>query len=329
MIDSRLIRYSLAIACPLLATLPVAVHAQGSATWPTQPIRLIVNTAPGGSVDAVGRIVASELSKTLGQPAIVENRGGANGNIGGEAVARSAPDGYTLLVTAAGTLTTNPHLYPKMPYDTLKDLIPITQIGVNPFYLITKLLLPVTNLREFIQYLKANPDKTSYGSAGTGSALHIAQESFARMSGVQSIHIPFKGAGPALAAVLAEQVDYLWDTGPGLALVRGGKLRLLAVSTPKRISVVPNTPTVSEAGLPGFEYTSAHALLAPAGTPHAIIERLNREVVRVVHLPEVQERFRALGVEILGNSPEEAATNIQSERARLGKLVREAGIRLE
>ena len=317
------------IACLLVIAWSTPGHSQAHAPWPTQPVRMIVNTAPGGSIDVMGRILASELSKTIGQPVIVENRGGANGNIAAEAVARAAPDGYTLLMSSGGTLTTNPHLYKKMTFDPLKDLVPITQVGFSPLLLMIRAELPAANLREFIAYLKANSGKTSYASAGSGSALHIAQESFGRMAGVQPLHVPFKGAGPALAAVVSGQVDFLWDTGPGLAHVRAGKLRLLAVSTSRRVSVSPDTPTASEAGLPGFEYASAHALLAPAGTPRPIIERLNREGVRALQSPEVRDRFKAMGADVIGNSPEKAAANIQFEHARLGKLVREAGIRLE
>lgn len=322
-------RILLGIACLLAFAWSTCSRSQTTPPWPTQPIRMIVNTAPGGSIDVMGRILASELSKTIGQPVVVENRGGANGNIAAEAVARSSPDGYTLLMSSGGTLVANPHLYEKMSFDPLKDLIPIMQVGFSPLLLMTRSDLPAANLREFIAYLKANPGKTSYASAGSGSALHIAQESFNRMAGVQALHVPFKGAGPALAAVVSGQIDFLWDTGPGLAHVRAGRLRILAVSTSKRVSVSPDTPTASEAGVPGFEYATAHALLAPTGTPRTVIERLSQEGVRALKLPEVRERFRAMGADVIGNSPEEAAASIQMEHARLGKLVREVGIRLD
>jgi tripartite-type tricarboxylate transporter receptor subunit TctC len=315
------------IAAAALAVLSGLASAQDA--YPSKPVKLVLSTAPGGAVDALGRIMAAELAKHLGQPVVVENRGGANGNLAGEAVARAAPDGYTLLQTSGGTLTTNPHLYANMPYDPLKDLVPVTQVALNPLWLVVRNDLPAANLKDFVAYLKANQGKANYASAGTGSALHIAQEAFARAAGVTALQIPYKGAGPALADVVSGQVDFVWDPGPALRQVAGGRVRILAVGAPWRIPVAKDVPTVAELGYPGFNTASAHALLAPAGTPAAVVERLNRDAVKVLQTAEVQERIRGLGIEPIGNSPKEAAADIHAEYDRLGKLVREANIRLD
>ena len=307
----------------------VAAPDAWAQAWPTQPVKLVLGTATGGAVDALGRIMAAELTKGLGQPVVVENRGGANGNIAGEAVARAAPDGYTLLQTSGGTLTTNPHLYAKMGYDPLKDLVPITQVGLNPLFLVVRNSLVLKNLDEFIGWLKANPGKASYGSAGNGSALHITQEAFAKAVGVSATQVPYKGAGPALADLLAGQIDFMWDPGPSLSQVRAGKLRLLAVAAPRRVAAMPDSPTVAESGVAGFDGSSAHAMLAPSATPRPIIDRVNRAAVAALQQPEVRERFRALGIEPIGNTPEQAAAHVRAEHARLGALVKDAGIRLE
>ena len=316
----------------LLAVLALALAsacAFAQDNYPVKPIRLVLSTAPGGAVDALGRIMATELAKHLGQPVVVENRGGANGNLAGETVARAAPDGYTLLQTSGGTLTTNPHLYAKMPYDPLKDLAPVTQVALNPLWLVVRNDLPAQTLQEFVAYLKANPNKANYASAGPGSALHIAQEAFARATGVAAVQVPYKGAGPALADVVSGQVDFVWDPGPALRQVAGGRVRILAVGAPRRIPVAANVPTVAEAGYPGFNTASAHALLAPAGTPQPVIDRLNRDAVKALQTAEVRDRIRGLGIEPIGNTPQEAAADIRAEHARLGRLVREANIKVD
>jgi tripartite-type tricarboxylate transporter receptor subunit TctC len=317
-----------AIVAAVMACAAAPVAAQ-SADYPNRPIRIVLTTPPGGAVDVLGRLMASELTKSLGQPVIVENRGGANGNLAGEAVARSAPDGYTLLQTSGGMLTTNPHLYRSMTFDTLKDFVPITQVALNPLWLVMRSSMPVKTLPEFIAYLKANPDKATYASAGNGSALHIAQVAFARTTGAEAVHIPYKGAGPALQDVMGGQVDFVWDPGIALRQRDGGKIKILAVGAPKRLSAASDIPTVAELGYPGFNTASAHALLAPAGTPKEIVNRLNKEAVEALRRPEVAQRIRAMGIEPIGNSPEEATADIRSEHARLGQLVREAKITLE
>ena len=315
-----------ALATLILTSMVLEAYSQ---TWPTKPVKLVLSTATGGAVDALGRIMASELTKRLGQPVVVENRGGANGNIAGETVARAAPDGYTLLQTSGGTLTTNPHLYPNMPFDTLRDLVPVTQVGLNPLFLVVRNNLPVRNLDEFIAWLKVRGGQATYGSAGNGSALHITQESFARAVGVSATQIPYKGAGPALADLLAGQIDFVWDPGPSLAQVRAGKLKLLAVAAPRRVTAMPESQTVAEAGVPDFDGSSAHALLAPAATPRFIIDLINHAAISALQQPAVRERFHALGIEPIGNTPEQAAAHIRAEHARLGRLVVDAGIRLE
>jgi tripartite-type tricarboxylate transporter receptor subunit TctC len=301
--------------------------AQAQDPYPSKPVRLVVNFAPGGTVDIIGRVLAQNLATALGQPVVVENRGGAGGNIGAEAVAKAAPDGYTLLMSSGPTLTTNAHLYKSMPFD-LKDFTPITEVARIASLLVVKPGLPVNTASEFLAYLRANPGKLTYGSAGNGTGPHIAGEMLGRLTGMPVIHVPYKGLGPALTDLLAGQIDFLFDGGGAMSHIRSGKVKLLAVGSRSRwTTLFPDTPTLIEAGLPGFHYDSAHVFAAPAGTPRDIIVRLNREAVRILKSPEAVERINRTGADPIGNSAEEAAANMRAEYERIGKFIREAGIR--
>jgi len=313
----------------LLALCTATSAAAADTDYPNRAVRIVVTTPPGGAVDVLGRLMAGELTKKLGQTVFVENRGGANGNIAGEFVARSPADGYTLLQTSGGMLTTNPHLYRSMTFDPLKDFAPITQVALNPLWLVVRAGLPVNNVSEFVAYLKANPGKVTYSSAGSGSALHMAQVEFARATGVEALHIPYKGAGQALQDVIAGQIDFTWDPGPSLQHRASGKIKIIAVGMPKRLSAAPDVPTVAESGYPGLNTASAHALLAPAGTPKDVVERLNKAAVEVLGTPEVAQRIRAMGIEPIGNSSARAAAEIQRESEHYKQLIREANITVE
>ena len=237
-----------AIASGLLAS-PFAM-AQG---WPSKPVRVIVNFPPGGAADQLARAIGQPLSEALGQPVVVENRGGANGNIGGEAVAKSAPDGYTLLMSSGGMVSVNPHLYPKMSFDPAKDLVPVAAAARVAVYLMAKPSLPPANVKDFIQYVKANPGKLSFGSPGNGSSPHLAAEMMKSQAGLFAVHVPYRGAAPALQDLLAGQIDFYFDPGIGLQHAKTGRLKLLAVGSMKRSPLFPDVPTLHEVGLTNFD----------------------------------------------------------------------------
>ena len=303
-----------------------ASAVQAQEPYPAKPVRMIVNFAPGGTVDIVGRVLAQSLAASLGQPVVVENRPGASGNIGAETVAKAPPDGYTLLMSSGPTLTTNAHLYKGIPFE-LKDFAPITEVARIASLLIVKPGLPANSAAEFLAYLRANPGKLTYGSAGSGTGPHIAGVMLGQMTHSPVVHVPYKGLGPALTDLLAGQIDFLFDGGGAMSHIRSGKIKLLAVGSASRLSLFPDSPTLIEAGLPGFHHDSAHVFAAPAGTPREIVLRLNREAVRILKTPEVVERIHRTGAEPIGNSPEEAAASLRAEHERLGKFIREAGIR--
>ena len=317
----------LPILAALLLAPPVASAQSAADAYPSKPIRLVVNFAPGGMVDTIGRILAQKLSESFTQPVVVENRAGASGNIGAAAVAKSEPDGYTVLMTNGETLTTNPHLFRNMTFDPLRDFAPIIEVTVNAPLLLVKLTLPVNSAPEFLAYLRSNPGKLSYGSAGNGSMPHLLTEILKRQANVSATHIPYKGLGPALADLLAGQIDFMFDAGGSIPQIRSGKVKLLAVASEARRASFPQTPTLIESGVPGFHYGSPHALVAPAGTPKDIIARLNHEVGKILRTPEFNERIRATGTEVVGNTPEEFAANLRAEYQRIGRFIQEMGIR--
>lgn len=313
----------LALSVLLLLFVP-ASWAQGA--WPSRAIRLVVPFTPGGATDVVARSLGQKLSEAFGQPVIIDNRPGGSSNIGSEFVARSAPDGYTLLL---GTIAnaTNMTYYPAPGYDTLRDLVPITQAMAAPSILVVHPGVPATTLAELLAHARSNPGKLSYASSGAGGSPHLAGEMLKLRAGIDIVHIPYKGATPALQDVLSGNVEMGFKTSlSAIPHILAGKLRPIAVAATRRIAQLPNVPTMAEAGLPDFEVSSWNGLMAPAGTPREVIERLARESIRALQSADIRERFAAQGAEPVGSSPEEFRTYIAAEIERWGKVIRAAKI---
>ena len=308
-------------------SLPFAGFA---APYPTKTIRFVVPYPAGGPLDAVARLLAQKVSDSVRQPIIVDNKPGAGGNIGADIVAKSPPDGYTLLMGAVATHAINPTLYASIPYDAAKDFIPITQIGSTPNVLVVNPSVPATNVREFIAYAKANPGKLNFGSGSTGSAGHLAGELFKAMAGVEMTHVPYKGAAPAMNDLIGGQVQLMFDNlASSLAQVRAGKIRALAVTTAKRSPLAPDLPTIAESGLPGFDINTWFGLFVPAGTPHDVVERLHDEFTRALASPEVREKMLALGAEPVGSTPSEFAAYIRSEGEKYARIIKASGAKAD
>ena len=294
--------------------------------WPSKPVKVIVNFPPGGAADQLARAIGLPLQEALGQPVVVENRAGANGTLGGEVVAKSPPDGYTLLMSSGGMVSVNPHIYARMAFDPAKDLVPVAAAARVLVYLVVKPSIPADNIRDFIAYVKANPGKLSYGSPGTGSSPHLAGEMFTSQAGLFAVHVPYRGAAPALQDLLAGQLDYYFDPGIGLQQVKAGKLKLLAVGSPKRSPMFPNVPTLEEAGLKGFDADTVFGFYAPAGTPADVVNRLNREINRILGTPAVKDRILALGGEALPLSPAEFGAKATEDSRRFSAIIKERKI---
>ena len=306
-----------------------AVTAMAQQGYPARAIRLIVPSAPGAGTDITARILAPKLSGYLGQQVVVENRAGAATMIGGEAVARSIPDGHTLLL-GISTLAINPAMYRKMPYDALKDFAPISWVVVLPNVLVTHPSLPVRTVKELVALARARPNQINFASAGTGTNPHLTMELFLSMAGVRMTHVPYKGTGQGMIDVLAGHVPVITPSVlTVLPYTRSGRLRGLGVSSAKRSSAAPDIPTIAEAGVPGYEATQWFGILAPAGTPGAIVDRLHREIVRALKDPEVRDRLVADGADPVGSSPDEFAAFIRSESVKWAKVVTDIGIKPE
>jgi tripartite-type tricarboxylate transporter receptor subunit TctC len=323
-----LMRAVLALVCaPLLCVLFASAHAQ---PWPSKTIRYIVPFAPGGTTDILGRMVAAGLSSSLGQAVVVENKPGQAGSIGAAELARAAPDGYTI---GGGTISShaiNATLYPKLPYDPVKDFAPITMLATLPNMLIVHPSLNVASVRELVALLKANPSKYSFGSAGNGTSQHISGELFKIMTGTQMQHIPYKGSGPMIPDLLAGTIQLSFENiTTAYPQVKGGKLKALAVTSSKRSFVAPEVPTMAEAGLAGYDISSWQAMYAPAGTPRDIVARLHAETVKALRSPENQKKLSDLGLDAGGMSPEELAALMRADIPRLGKVVRESGAKVD
>ena len=313
----------------LLAGLLALVFASlaWAQAWPGKPVRLIVNFAPGGAPDVVARIFATRLGESLGQPVGVENRAGAAGNIGAEAVARSAPDGYTLLSSASSSFVIGPHLY-KLGFDVAKDLEPVVPTALTPMLLVVRPSLPVRSVAELIAHARDNPGKLNFGSAGSGTLPHVAAEMLLRTAKIQATHVPFKGSGPALTALLGEEIDFTFDPGVAIPQVKAGKVRLLAVASAARSPISPNVPTMAEAGT-DMNAVSIVGVYAPAGTPGEIVARLNREIGRIMQTAEARAALATLSAEPITASPGEFAEMLRRDRERFGAIVREANIRVD
>ena len=314
---------SLIVSAGALPVLMSAAHAQ---SWPAKPIKVIVNFPPGGAADQIARIVAQPLQEALGQPVVVENRAGSGGNIGGDFVAKSHADGYTLLMSSGGMVSVNPHIYAKMSFDPAKDLTPVAAAARVLVFLVSRPGVPVNNIAEFISYAKANPGKLSYGSPGNGSSPHLAGEMLKSQAGIFAVHVPYRGAAPALQDLLAGQIDFYFDPGIGLNQVRAGKLKLLAVGSPKRSPLFPNAPTLSESGLKGFDADTVFGFYAPTATPAPVIERLNQEINRILGTQAVKDRIAALGGEALPITPAEFAAKAMEDSQRFGAIIKERKI---
>lgn len=303
------------------------VLAQG---YPARPVRVIVPYPPGQATDVIARLVTQKMGETLGKTFPVENRAGAGGIIGVEAVARSAPDGYTLLVTASGPMAINPSLYARLPYDPVKDFEPISMLGLIPLVVVANNNLPVRSIRDLIALAKSRPGEITYASSGAGTAQHLAMELFKAKSGTDLTHVPYKGSGPAISDLIGGQVVLMFDTvASALPQIQAGKLRPLAVSMAKRSVVLPAVPTMAEAGIKGFEAFGWSAMLAPAGTPREIVQKLGAESLRILNQPEMRERVVALGFEYAPMNPEELAQFMKAEIAKWAQAVKLGNIRLE
>ena len=318
----------LAAACGAVAmSFASGVAAQA---WPAKPIRLMVPFPPGGSTDIVARIVAQKLGERLGQSLVIENRGGAGGTIGTAVIAKAAPDGYNLAIASTSTHVVAPAVYPKLDYDAVKDFAPISLIAVSPYLLVVNTSVPAKTLKELIDLAKQKPGKLNYASAGVGSTTHIAMEMLKAVSGTYMLHIPYNGNGPAGTAVVGGQVEILFGSLPALLPhAKSGRVRALAVGTPKRSSSLPDVPTVAESGYPGFDASLWLALMAPVGTPQPILDRLQKEIVSIVGSPETREALDKAGAEPLSSTPAELAAMIRDGVAKYTPVIKAAGIKPE
>lgn len=322
-----------ALACwaATLAALTASISpAQAQAPYPNKPVRIIVPSTPAGVLDNVARTLALRLADQLGQPIVIENKGGAGGNIGAEAAARAAADGYTLFIGFNATHGANPALFGKLAYDPVKDFEPISLLAAVPNIISVHPSVPVNTLVELVTLAKSKPGQLSYASSGNGTSTHLAAEMFKQAAGIYVTHIPYRGSSPAVADVIAGQVPLIVDSvSSSTAQIRAGKLKALATTSPKRLAVLPDLPTVAESGYPGFESTAWVGLLAPAGTPKAIVEQLNAQVLKVMALPETRERMAGFGAEITTSTPDQFGAHIRSEIDKLGKVIRDARIKVD
>jgi tripartite-type tricarboxylate transporter receptor subunit TctC len=309
------------------STAPASVNAQ---SYPSRVVRLVVPFPPGGPLDISGRLLAQKLSEAWGQSVVVENRPGAGGNIGADLVAKSAPDGYTIVMGALSTHAVNPSLYPKMPYDAVKDFAPITLLATTPNVLVVNPSLPVNSVKDLIAYAKANPGKLSFGSGSNGSAGHLAGELFKVDTGTDIVHIPYKGGAPATQALLAGDVQFMFDNlANATPQIKAGKLKALAVTTADRSKLAPDLPTMAEAGVAGFDISTWFGLLAPAGTPKDVVAKWNADVTRILNSPEMRERLTLLGAEAAPTTPEQFAAFIQRELAKYARIVKASGAKVD
>ena len=322
------VRRGITAALAMLANL--AIIDAISAEYPAKPIRFIVPFPPGGGTDIGTRIIAAKLSERFGQQVIVDNRGGAAGIIGTEVAAKAAPDGYTIMMGNIGTHAINISLYAKLPYDPVRDFIPVTQAAGLPLFVLAHPSVPVKNVKDLIALAKAQPGKLNYSSSGAGGSMHVAAELFQSMAHVKLAHVPYKGGGPAIVDLLAGQVPLSFATVLETSQhVKAGRLRALAVTSAKRSVAAPDMPTVSEAALPGYESISWLGVFAPTGTPREVVALLNTEIVKILQQPEVKQRLLEQGGEPIGNTQEQFAAVLKSDIAKYAKIMRESGTKVE
>jgi tripartite-type tricarboxylate transporter receptor subunit TctC len=304
--------------------------AQTAANFPNKPIKLVVPFPAGGTTDIVAREVAAHLTKAFGQSVVVENRAGAGGNVGADAVAKSAPDGYTLLMGTVGTHGINVSLYSKMPYDAMKDFAPVSLCAAVPNVMVVHPSVPANNVAEFIAHAKKEGEKVAMASSGNGTSIHLAGELFKSMTGTTMTHVPYKGSAPALADMLGGQTQVMFDNAPSaIPHIRAGKLRALAVTSSKRSDALPNVPTLEEAGLKGYEASSWFGVFAPAGTPRDIVQKISGEIQRGIATPEMQEKFKAQGAIPVGGTAEAFAAHVEAEIKKWAPVVKASGAKVD
>lgn len=322
----KLLLAGLSSVCALLASFP----AFADTTWPTKPVKWIVPYPPGGSTDILARLVGQKLSERLGQAVVVENKSGAGGNIGTDYVAKSAPDGYTIVMANIGPIAINPSLYKNLPYDPAKDLAPVTMLMSVPNLLVTNPQFPAKSVKDFIQYAKAQPEAVSYATPGVGTSLHLSGELFAASAGIAMTHVAYKGSAPGLTDTMAGHVPVMFDNMPSaLQMVKTGKLRALAITSSQRSPLLPDVPTVAESGIPGYEIAGWFGVMAPAKTPPAIITRMNKEFSTILQMPDVRAKILEMGGIISGAGPEPFAKFVRGETEKFSKLVQTANIKPE
>ena len=325
-------RHLLGSAAPaaLAAALASPVPAAFAQAWPSRPLRFIVPFAAGaGVLDIMARLVGQHLGTNIGQQVMIDNRPGAGGNVGAEVAAKAAPDGYTMLMGAVA-LVVSPYLYATLPFDALADLVPVTQVNSAPLMLIVHPSLPVNSVAELIAYAKARPGQLNYGSGGVGSTPFLATELFKSMAGINVVHVPYRGGAPALADLVAGQLSFMIENVPGtLPFVKDGKLRALAITSRQRLALVPELPTMQEAGVRGYEMIGWNGIFVPKGTPPEIVARLNGELVKVLRSAEVGEQMARLGAVPVGDTPAEFGAFVKAESARWGKIIKDLGIKPE
>lgn len=320
---------TLATSAALLALAGPCAFAQTPAAYPTKPITMVVPFPPGGPTDLVARVLAQKLGEQLGQNILVDNRGGANGNIGAQMVARAPADGYTLLYNTS-SITLSPALYKSVSYDVQKDFAPVALVAVVPLALVAHPSIPANNVKEFVAYAKAHPGKLSYGSAGNGNVTHLGAFQFVQANGIDATHVPYKGSAPADVDLVGNQIQFMTDTvNSVMGFVRDKRLKMLAVTTAKRMSLFPDVPTLAESGMPGFEVGAWQGVMVPAGTPPAVVERLNAEIVKALKSPDVRERLALQGAEPLGSTPQEYGAYVKKELARWAGVVKATGVTLD
>ena len=304
----------------------LCAHAVPAQQFPAKPIRIVVPFAPGGPTDIVGRIVGQRLTESFGQTVVVDNRAGAGGVVGADLAAKAPGDGYTLLLCSTSAMAINPSLMAKMPYDSVRDFAPISLIVTIPYLLLVSAASPIQSTQELIALAQSKPGQMTYGSAGTGSTSHLAGELFKSMAKIDIVHVPYKGSAPASTDLIGGQLQFIFDAvAVALPLVRGGKLRALGISTPRRSQLVPDIPTMAEGGVPGYEVTTWHGICAPAATPRPIVTTLNHAIVKGLTQPETRQRLAGIGAEVVASSPEEFGRFIKSELQKWSRLIKESG----
>ena len=303
--------------------------AQTTNTYPNQAIRMVVPYPPGGPTDITARVVAAEMSKTIGQSVVIDNRPGASGMIGSEMVTKATPDGYTLLANASIHVI-NPSVYPDMRFDAIKDFTPITQLAQVPLVLVVPANSPIKSVKDLVEYAKANPGKVNFGSAGSASAQHLAGESFKIAAGIQMQHIPYKGSAPALTDLAGGQLQLMFDSMPSATpMINSGKLRAIAVTTTTRAKARPDLPTIAESGFPGFDISTWYAYWAPKGTPADVVEKLAASAAQALKNPEVIAKYEAMGAEPVGSTPAQFAAYVESEAKKWSEIVKKSGAKLD